>query len=133
MPILGPSGPSNTVSSTLNAQKLIDYARLFPWTKPVFGLAGYTDEPAVSFVDDIVKKILAKSNPWKWNASKMPNILTQPYQQDYPTNVSMNVMGWLQAGIISDINNQSQPQPKIPITVVQSLLPTMATDRPGKA
>lgn len=122
----------NTVSSTLTPQLLVDYARLFPWTKPSMGVVGYADEPAVSFVDDIVKKIMAESNPWKWNAAKVPVFYTQPYQQDYPTSISQNKMGWLQSSVIKDINNNTQPIPEAPMTVVKNLLPTSDCDIPLK-
>jgi hypothetical protein len=122
----------STVSSTLNAQLLVDYARTFPWTVPVVGLAGYSTQPAVSFLDEVVKKILAKTNPWKWNAMPFPAFQSQPYQQDYPTNISQNVMGWLQAAVIADINNTANPIPILPINAVNSLLPTMTTGRPQK-
>jgi len=121
-----------TNSSTLNAQQLIDYARTFPWTRPVVGLAGYSDQPAVSFLDEIVKKILAKTNPWKWNAARFPAIQTQPYQQDYPTSISQNALGWLQSAVIADINNTSNPIPILPINTVNTLLPAMITGRPQK-
>ena len=123
---------ANTSSSTLTTQQLIDYARLFPWTKPAVGLAGYSKEPALSFADDVVKKILAKSNPWKWNAAKFPAINTQPYQQDYPTNVSQNTLGWLQAAVMIDINSNQNPPVMPPLTVVQNLLPTFIANAPQK-
>lgn len=129
MPILGPLA----TPSTLTPQQLIDYARLFPWTTPAIGVAGYSDEPAVSFSDDIMKKILARSNPWKWNAAKFPAVLTQPYQQDYPTSLSQTVMGWLQSGVIVDVNNINTPKVKPPITVVQNILPTFLCSTPQKA
>jgi hypothetical protein len=130
---------ATTTPSTLTAQKLIDYARTFPWTKPAVGLAGYSDQPAVSFLDEIVKRIMNKSNPWKWNANKFPGIgpgatgiETQPYQQDYPTSISQNTMGWLQSAVICDINNAVQPSPILPINTVDRLLPTMIAGRPQK-
>lgn len=128
MPIIG----SNSQSSTLTAQQLVDYARLFPWTTPALGVAGYSDQPAVSFLDDVVKKIMAKSNPWKWNAAKVPAFQTQPYQQDYPTSLSQNVMGWLQAAVMIDINSTSTPRVIPPLTVVQNLLPTFLANAPRK-
>ncbi|MHB8666754.1 MAG: hypothetical protein ACYC7B_04440 [Burkholderiales bacterium] len=123
---------ASTVASTLNAQLLVDYARTFPWTTPVMGRAGYTTQPAVSFLDEVVKKILAKTNPWKWNANGFPAINLSPYQQDYPTSVSQNVLGWLQAAVALDINNTSNPRPKIPVIAVDRLLPTMTIGRPQK-
>ena len=122
----------STVPSTWNAQRLIDYARTFSWTVPILGVAGYSDQPALSFLDEIVKHILSKTNPWPWNAAKFPAFETMPYQQDYPTSISQNVLGWLQAAVICDINNTSPPQPIIPINAVNSLLPTMNTGRPQK-
>jgi hypothetical protein len=123
---------ANTVSSTLNAQLLIDYARTFPWTTPVMGRAGYSTQPAVSFLDEVVKKILAKTNPWKWNSVRFPIIETQPYQQDYPTSISQNILGWLQSAVIVDVNNTSNPIPILPINTVDRLLPTIITGRPQK-
>jgi hypothetical protein len=123
---------ASTTSSTLTPQLLVDYARTFPWTKPVLGVAGYSSQPAVSFTDEVVKKILAKTNPWKWNAAPFPAIETQPYQQDYPTSISQNVMGWLQSAMIVDINNFSPPLTQLPITAVDRLLPTMVSGRPQK-
>lgn len=122
----------NTISSTLTAQLLVDYSRTFPWTVPVLGRAGYTTQPAVSFLDEVVKKILAKTNPWKWNAKVFPSINTQPYQQDYPTSISQNNLGWLQSAVIVDINNTSNPLPRLPINAVDRLLPTMVCGQPQK-
>lgn len=121
-----------TNASTLNAQLLVDYARTFPWTTPVLGVAGYNNQPAVSFLDEIVKKILAKTNPWKWNAKGFPAFSTQPYQQDYPTSISQNNLGWLQSAVIADINNTANPIPVLPINAVDRLLPTMIVGRPQK-
>lgn len=125
-------GGLNVSTSTLTVQALVDYARTFPWTTPVVGIAGYNDQPAVSFADDIVKKIMAKTNPWKWNAAPFQGVQTQPYQQDYPTSVSQNDLGWLQSAILVDINSTAKPQPKLPMNAVSNLLPTMATGRPQK-
>lgn len=126
------AGGSNIPTSTLTPQLLVDYARTFPWTTPVIGIAGYNSEPAVSFADDIVKKIMAKTNPWKWNATPFPKVQTQPYQQDYPTSISQNQLGWLQSAVIADINNNTKPLPILPINAVNSLLPTFITGRPQK-
>ena len=119
--------------STLTAQQLVDYARVFPWTTPAIGVSGYSDEPAVSFLDDVVKKILAKSNPWKWNEKKAPVFYTQPYQQDYPTSIAQGVMGWLSACTMIDINNAtSQPPVQPPVNCVARLQPTSACGYPAK-
>lgn len=124
---------ANTVPSTLNAQILLDYARLYPWTAAAIGVAGYSDEPAVSFLDDIVKRVLNKANPWKWNEVLVPVFYTQPYQQDYPTSISQNVMGWLQECTMVDINNvTSQSQNVPPVQCVARLLPMWVPGFPTK-
>ena len=129
-----PSTPTSNVVSTLTGQKLINYARAFAWTRPTLGVAGYSDEPALSFLNEVLCKIMSTSNPWKWNAAKFPAIETQPYQQDYPTSISQADLSWLQAGVIVDINNPNWPQGPaiIPITCVTSLLPTYLSGVPQK-
>jgi len=128
-----PAVQTNNPVSTLTTQILIDYARAYSWTRPTLGVAGYSAQPALSFVNHVIQHILSKSNPWKFNAAKMPVIETQPYQQDFPTSISMSVMGWLQAGVVVDINNpqvnvapnQQNYFTTIPIRCVTALLPTM--------
>ena len=95
----------NTQPSSFTVQLLIDFARTFDFTVPTVGLAGYSDEPALSFANDIIQKILAKNNPWKWNSYQVPIFYSQPYQQDYPTSISANTMGWLESATFTDINN----------------------------
>lgn len=124
---------ANTILSTWTAQRLLDYARLFPWTAPAVGVAGYSKEPAVSFTDDIVKKILNKQNPWKWNEILAPVFYTQPYQQDYPTSISQNDMGWLQECTMVDINNVTNSSQNIPpLQCVARLLPQFIPGYPTK-
>jgi hypothetical protein len=125
---------ANTIASTYTVQMVVNYARAAaPWTNSILSVPGFTDEPAVSFADDIVKKIMAKANPWKWNMIKAPSFYTQPYQQDYPTSISMNAMGWLQNCTMVDINNADQQPPvQPPITCVLDLLPTSSCGNPTK-
>lgn len=119
-------------TSTLTPQQLVDYGRAFSWTAPVLSVAGYGDQPALSFCDDIVKKIMAKSNPWKWNMIRAAVFYTNPYQQDYPTSISQNAMGWLANCTMIDINNPTNPPVQPPLTVVQNLLPTSNVGYPTK-
>ena len=102
----------NTNSSTITPQYLIKYARTFDWCRPVVGEVGYTQEPALSFANDIMQKIIAQNNPWKWNSYQVPVFYTQPYQQDYPTSVSQDAMGWCESGTFIDINNTQTPKPQ---------------------
>lgn len=123
---------ANTNSSTITVQSLIDYARVFEWTVPTVGLAGYDDEPALSFANDIIQKVMNRNNPWKWNSYLIPPFFTQPYQQDYPTSVSQNVMGWLEHATMIGVNNSSTPLPQPPVRCVARLLPTSNTGDPSE-
>lgn len=119
--------------SNITTQILIDYARTYSWCSPVLGAAGYSDEPGLSFSNDIIQKVMAKPNPWKWNSVVLPPFETNPYQQDYPTNISQNTMGWLESATQIDINNLTQlPPTQIPVQCVDRLLPTYATGLVGK-
>ena len=119
--------------STLNGQQLLDYARLFPWTTAAIGVAGYSQEPTVSFLDDIVKKIMNKANPWKWNTVVAPVFYTQPFQQDYPTQIPQGVLGWGENCTMIDINNfTSQPPVQPPVNFVARLQPTSTCGYPTK-
>jgi hypothetical protein len=122
----------NTNSSTLNTQNLIDYARVFDWTVPTVGLAGYDDEPALSFAQIIVQQIMNKNDPWKWNSYRFPAFFTSPYQQDFPTSISQNLMGWLEGATIIQQNNNSQPIPQPPIRAVARLQPTSLCGTPSE-
>lgn len=124
---------ASTISSTLTGQILLAYARLYPWTTPVLGVAGSSDEPTLTFLDDIVKKIMSRANPWKWNEVQAPVFYTQPYQQDYPTSISQNQLGWLQYATMLDINNVTpDSQNKPPIQVVERLLAQWTPGVPQK-
>lgn len=124
---------ANTKSSTLDGQMVLDYAKTFAWTTPVLSKVGFGGEPAVSFLDDVVKKIMAKANPWKWNMFPAPTFYTQPYQQDYPTSISQNIFGWGQNCTMIDINNaNSQATAQPPIWFCQNLLPTSSVGNPSK-
>ena len=118
--------------SSLTPQILIDYARAaLPQSTPVLGVGGYSTEPALSYCDDIIKKIMAKKNPWKWNMIPAAPFYTQPYQQDYPTSISQIYFGWLQSATMIDINNSTnQPPIQPPIMAVARILPTSTCGYP---
>lgn len=125
---------ANTNSSTINTQLLINYVRaVYEKSTATVGLAGYDDEPALSFAQDIVQKIMNPNNPWKWNSYPFPPFYTQPLQQDYPTSVSQNSLGWLENCTMIGINDTgSQPLPQPPVRAVARLLPTSLTGDPGQ-
>jgi hypothetical protein len=111
---------ASTIPSTWNGQRLLDYARLFSWTTPAIGVSGYAYEPTLTFLNEVLQRLLNKSNPWKWNKSKVPLFYTQPYQQDYPTNISMNTLSWLEDAVMIDINNITPSSQNIPPLTVYS-------------
>lgn len=125
---------ANTTSSTLTPQLLIDYVRsVYDKSTATVGLAGYEDEPALSFSNDIVQKVMNPNNPWKWNSYNFTPFYTQPYQQDYPTSISQNTVGWLENATIININSVgSRPLPQPPIRCVARLLATSLTGIPGQ-
>lgn len=119
-------------TSTLTTQQLVDYARTVLPDQPMLGVAGYPRTFALTIANTVMRKILAENNPWKWNKVLVPVFYSQPYQQDYPTSISMNTLGWLQSGTFTDINNTTTPKPQPPIEVVQDLLPTFILGIPSK-
>src|SRR5579859_2625234 len=122
----------NTAQSSVSVQKLIDYARSVDAGIPILGQAGYNREPGLSYAQEIVQKIMAWNNPWKWNSYPFPVFQTQPYQQDYPTSVSANLLGWLESATMIDINNTSTPKPEPLIQCVARLQPTFKLGIPSE-
>ena len=124
---------ANTNSSTITVQTLIDYVRsAYEKATATVGVAGYDLEPGLSYANDIIQKVMNKNNPWKWNSYLFPTFYTQPYQQDYPTSISQNTMGWLEDATMIGINNNSLPLPQPPIRCVARLLATSATGDPSE-
>lgn len=124
---------ASTVPSTWNGQRLLDYARLFPWTTPAIGVSGYAYEPTLTFLNEVLQRFMNKANPWKWNENKFPLFYTQPYQQDYPTSISQNDLGWLQDAVMIDINNVTTSSQNIPpMTVVSRLQQAFVPGYPTK-
>lgn len=122
-------------SSTLTPQMLIDYARTFDFTVPTVGLAGYSAQPTLSFCNDIMQKMLADNNPWKFNSYVAPVFYSQPYQQDFPTLMSSSTLGWLESATFTDINNPAgTPQFHIqpPLQCVARLLPNYRLGIPSQ-
>lgn len=126
---------ASKIISSYSTMNLIDYARTFPGTTKALNVAGYAVQPALSFADQVVKKIISKSNPWKWNAQAAPVFYTQPFQQDYPTSITQEDFGWLMNCTMLDVNN---PQANtnlpiiLPLEAVQALLPTFLAGFPRK-
>lgn len=126
---------ANKIISSFNTMNLIDYGRTFPGTSKALGVAGYAVQPALSFADQVCKKIISKANPWKWNIVQAPVFYTQPFQQDFPTSITQEDFGWQMNCVALDINNpQSSTNLPIilPIEAVQYILPTFLAGFPRK-
>lgn len=91
--------------SSISLQNVIDYARSFPECNPILPAGGFSFEPALTFANDVLQKILAQNLNWRWNASYVPLFLSNALQQDYITNLTD--IGWLTHGFRIDINNNT--------------------------
>lgn len=114
----------NTPSSvTLN--DIVQYARSFPELNPILPVAGYNaGEPALSFANDVLQKMLRQGLNWRWNASFVPPFLSNALQQDYVTNLTD--IAWLTQGFRIDINNNTNignlnPKPLFSVEVTRDM------------
>jgi|ERR1700721_2859598 len=97
------------------------------------GAVGYSTEPFLTILNEIVSRILDENMPWKWNRYLIPPFLTVSLQQDYCTQITE--IGWLENGWIVDINNSTSnsngaPKPVRPLETVRDLTQTSAQNVP---
>jgi hypothetical protein len=119
-----PSSPLVPPSSTIVLQDVVNWAKSFPEVVPVLGLSGFSQEPAITFANDVMQKILAQGMNWKWNRAYVPSFLTVALQQDYPTQITD--VSWLETSRLIDINNSTNsgnmaPKPMFSMEVVRDL------------
>lgn len=119
-----PANPLVPPSSTVTVQDVANWAKSFPECTPVLGVSGFAQEPAITFANDVMQKILAQGMNWKWNRAYVPPFLTVALQQDYPTQVTD--LGWLETSRMIDINNSTNngntaPKPMFAIETVRDL------------
>jgi len=127
--------PSLVPTSTLTVQNIVTWLRTFPECVPVLGTSGYTQEPALTFANDVAQKILAQGMDWKWNEATIPPFITVALQQDYVTEVTD--LGWLQWVDRVDINNSTNngnlaPKPMVSMEVVRDLQGTSVQANPAQ-
>ncbi|HEV1286537.1 MAG TPA: hypothetical protein VNU44_14545 [Bryobacteraceae bacterium] len=127
-------------NSTKQLQDAVDFARAFPELTPVLKAGGYADQPARDIANRVMAAMLGGGFvdgrkvgpfPWKWNRIIPPAFLTNGWQQDYATAMSAQaanpaLLGWLQDGILLDINNTAPRQPYWGLEVVRDLQLTYA-------
>lgn len=95
---------------TRTLQNVIDSVLPFGDIKPVLAAAGYSNEPALTIASDVMAAICDQPIAWKWNEILVPIFYTNSWQQDYAL-VGVTNIGWLQKGIVVDVNNTSTPKP----------------------
>lgn len=101
--------------STFTVQNEIDKVRTFSLLEPIFNVAGFSTEPALTICTDVMTAICAVNFPHKWNEVILPVFYTNSLQQDYalvnPDGSSVLNVEWLERGVAFDINNTSVPKP----------------------
>ena len=108
-----PVFPNLAPPSSVTIQSVVDYCRAVdPACNPILPAGGYNYEPALTFANDVLQKILFQGMNWRWNTSYIPLFLTNCLQQDYITNVKD--IGWFTSGYIIDINNSTNANNQAP-------------------
>lgn len=113
-------------NSTVKISDILGHAKTFPDIAPILQMTagGASLQPALSICNDVLTEMCAQVFNWRWNRMKLPLFYTNSYQQDYAAN-NVN-LGWLENGVLIDINNSALPKPIWPIEVVKDLPMTSA-------
>jgi hypothetical protein len=69
--------------STVTVQQVVNYASQHTELMPIVGVGGFSNEPALSFANDVLSELLAQPFPWKFNRKVAPILVTQQWKQDY--------------------------------------------------
>lgn len=105
---------SNT-QSTVTLQQIVDIAQSFGDLEPIFNVAGFSSQPALTIANDVMNAMLSVPFPYKWNELNLPVFYTNSWQQDYagiyPGGRSITTLAWLERGVVIDINNTAIPKP----------------------
>ena len=120
MPVI----PGNQAYS-LTGQQIANQLKANPEFYNVLGgAAGYTAEPMLTVLNEVMSRILDENMPWKWNRKVIPPFLTNSLQQDYVTNLTD--IGWLEDAWRVDINNSTSnnngaPKPTFVVETVRDI------------
>lgn len=113
-------------NSSVTVQELVDDARTFPELAPALSVGGYSDQPALSIINDVMQMMLAGGPDgapfnWKWNRMVETPFFLNSWQQDYfvPGLVSL---GWLESCTGTNYSVTQYPKPTRPIEVKRDLL-----------
>lgn len=80
-------------------------------------------EPAISIANQVMMELLKPKFNWKFNSFIMPPFQTISWQNDYAVP-RVSSLGWLENGVIIDINSTQIPKRKFKLEVVRDLQPT---------
>lgn len=108
-------------NSNVRISDVAAYLKSFPDLAPFVqqAVAGAALQPMLNVCNDVMTEMLAQVFNWRWNRAKYPLFYTNSYQQDYAMNV-VN-LGWLENGVMLDINNTALPKPIWPLEAVKDL------------
>ncbi|MCU1305170.1 MAG: hypothetical protein JWQ87_5454 [Candidatus Sulfotelmatobacter sp.] len=127
-------------SSSISIQLCVDDALRFGDIKPVLQAGGSSMEPALTIANIVMAEICSKQFNWPWNSFNVTPFCTNGWQNDYCSGgvqlpngqwinnpCNLNNLGWIESGVIIDINSSSIPKRKFPLEVGGAMLPTSSS------
>lgn len=121
-------------NSTTKLSDITRFSKTHPEIAPIIQTTagGAANEPALTIASDVMIELISQACNWKWNRFILPLFYTNGFQQDYALPGVVN-LGWLEHGVLIDINNTAIPKPVWPLEVVRDLEFTSAQyGRPGQ-
>jgi len=70
-------------NSTVTLQNVVNLASTHNDLRPLAGVGGYQNEPALSLCNDTLQELLSEPLDWKFNRVEMPFLVTSYAKQDY--------------------------------------------------
>ena len=99
---------------TVTLQDMADFLQSFGDLEPILNVGGQTSKVMLSSANIVAAAIAGVAFPHKWNEFNLPQFYTNSLQQDYavvnPDGSSLTNLGWLERGIVIDINNTAEPK-----------------------
>lgn len=96
-------------------QDIADFLQSFGDLEPILNVGGQTSKVMISAANIVMAAICGVPFPHKWNEFNTPQFYTNSLQQDYavvnPDGSSLTNLGWLERGIVVDIQNTAEPKP----------------------
>jgi len=80
-------------------------------------------EPALTIGNMVMAELCSRRYNWRWNSFNVPVFQTIGWQNDY-ASLNLTNLGWLESGVVIDINSTAIPKRKFKLEVVKDLQPT---------